>query len=316
MKNIIDVFLSRNNFAVSGHSNPDGDTIGSCFALALALKKMGKQVSVLLDPYPAKYNIIPGRETLVALAEPADVFVAVDCASPERLGSTLSAFNEAKLTVCIDHHETNTGFADENYVMPDVSSTSELIYAIVNEMVELDKDIASAVYAGMVSDTGGFRFSLTGKSTMEIVAALMEYGIPFTDIYNEIMHMHSFAAGKALGVALDSSEQHMDGRIVLTAITLDMLANVGAGPSDLEGVVGYLMNTVGAEVAVIIYEKTPGKKIKVGLRSNGANMSRVALILGGGGHRKAAGADFIGTIEEAKAKTLELIETELSEHAD
>ena len=317
MNKIIDILTNCNEVTISGHINPDGDSIGSCFALALSLKKMGKKVNVLLDPYPSKYNIIPGRKLWVpSLSEPTEVFVAVDCASLDRLGSTKAVFDSAKLTVCIDHHLTNEGFADVNFIEPEASSTSEMIYTIVHKMVELDREIASAIYAGMVSDTGGFRYNATGRATMEIAAALMELGIPFTDIYNELMHMQRFAAKKTLGLALSNCEQYMDGRVVCTYITLEMLAEIGANPSDLDGVVEHLMSTRGAVIAVLIYEKTAYKKVKISLRSNGPNMGKIATDLGGGGHKMAAGADFIGTVEEAWASVKELIEEELLNHAD
>ena len=315
MKKIVDILKEKDEIIIAGHANPDGDSIGSCYSLALALEKLGKRVSVLLDPYPSKFNIIPGRWLWVpSVAAPSEVFVAMDCASPDRLGSVLSVFEAAGTTICIDHHETNEGFADVNYVEPDASSTSEMIYSIVNGMVEIDVNIASAIYAGMVSDTGGFRYNATGKSTMEIAAALMEIGIPFTDIYNELMHMHRYAAGKALGIALCNCKQALSGDVIYTHVTLDMLAEVGADPSDLDGVVEYLMSTRGADVAVLAYEKTAHKKVKISMRSNGVNIAKVATALGGGGHRMAAGADFNGTIEEAEAKTLKLIAKEYEIH--
>ena len=316
MKKIIDIFAQHDSFVVSGHTNPDGDCIGSCFALALTLSKMGKRVGVLLEPYPSKFNVIPGSHLLItSMPADVDVFVAVDSASRSRLGTFESAFEAAKHTVCIDHHETNVGFADVNFIEPEASSTSEMVYSIVKELVAIDTDIASAIYAGIVSDTGGFRLSLTGRSTMEVVAVLMGVGIPFTILYNELMHMHRFEAGKALGVALQNSEQHMGGRVVLTYVSLEMMAAIKANSSDLEGVVGYLMNTRDAEVAAIIYERDGDDKVKIGLRSNGANIGKVAMALGGGGHKMAAAADFDGSIEEAKAITLELIKKELTEHA-
>ena len=314
MKQIIDLFRERESFVLAGHTGPDGDAIGSCFGLALALASMGKKVHVVLEPYPQKYNVIPGRHFLYPRPPedfPVEVFVALDCADTERLGASRPLFERAEITVCVDHHETNSGFAQLNYLEPTASSTSEMVFRIIEHLTEPTADIASAIYAGMVSDTGGFRYVATRKSTMEIAARLMDMGIPFTEIYNELMHKHRYVAGKAMGIVLMNSAQSVDGRIVYSHMTRDMLADVGADPSDLDGVVEYLMDTRGALAAVLVYEKHTAPNVKISLRSKGPNVGRIATVLGGGGHPLAAGATFEGSVEEAMARALHLIEQEL-----
>ena len=315
MKQIIELFRERESFVLAGHNGPDGDAIGSCFGLALALEKMGKKVHVALEPYPQKYNVIPGRHFMYPrLTEdfPVEVFVALDCADLERLGSAKSLFDRAEITVCIDHHETNKGFAQLNYIEPTASSTSEMVFRIIEFLTKPTADIASAIYAGMVSDTGGFRYVVTRKSTMEIAARLMDMGIPFTEIYNELMYKHRFVAGKAMGITMMNAAQSVDGRIVYSYMTRDMLADVGADPSDLDGVVEYLRDTRGALAAVLVYERHAENEVKVSLRSKGPHMGRVATALGGGGHPLAAGATVVGcSIEETMARTMDLIEQEI-----
>ncbi|MCL2457065.1 MAG: DHHA1 domain-containing protein, partial [Defluviitaleaceae bacterium] len=171
---------------------------------------------------------------------------------------------------------------------------------------------AAAIYAGMVSDTGGFKYNATAKSTMETAARLMEL-IPFTNIYNELMHRHRFAAGKALGLALANCKRTRNKKIVFTYMTGDMLRSVGATHADVDGIVEYLMGTRNALVAIFAYEKKsePGK-VKVSMRSQGPNVGRVALSLGGGGHILASGALVEGETEKVLRRVLGLVKHEVN----
>ena len=333
MDQIIKLLREHDQFVIAGHIGPDEDTIGSCFALAMALGKMGKKVAVVLESFAAKHQIIPGWEYLYRGTEPlpTGVFVALDCADVERLGPARAFFEKATITVCIDHHETNEGFADYNFIDKNASSTAEMIFWVIDALTEIDTRIATAIYAGIVTDTGGFRHVSTGSSTMAVAARLMETGIPFTDIYSEVLHRHSFAAAKAFGLALGVCDTAMDGRIVYAYVTKEMLSSVGADSSELDSVVDYLMSTRGAEVALFLYERyqhgknadipeTPSepsssekqKKIKVSMRSRGLHVGRIAASLGGGGHKLAAGCSLPGAMDAVLKQVLEAVEREFS----
>jgi len=314
MEQILQIIRERTNFVLVGHTSPDGDCIASCFGLALALDMLGKSVTVVLESYPPKYDIIPGRKFLNA--EPLDsleidTLIALDSADINRLGPGHSLFNRAKHTVCIDHHKTNEGFAQINYIEPDASSTSEMVFRLIEQLVEPNMDIAIAIYAGIISDTGGFKYNATAKSTMEITARLMEMGIPFTEIYNEVLHRHAFGAAKAKGIALKNAKQALDGRITYSHISREELTGVGADSSDLDGIVEYLLNTRGTDVSAFIYEKQMSKQIKVSFRSQGPDVSAVAAAMGGGGHALAAAAALNGDIESVTEQALLLIEKEI-----
>ena len=316
MEQILKLIREHNQFVIAGHSNPDGDAIGSCYALAMALDKMGKEVHVLLEPYPLKFNIIPGRKFLhVGLLDklPNNVFICLDCADVERLNAAKVVFERSEITICIDHHDTNQGFAQYNLIEPHIPATSQMVLNVIENLteIEIDEEIATAIYAGLVCDTGGFRYQSTSKTTMEIAARLMAMGINFTQIYSELIYVHRFNAGKAMGIALNNMSQNADGRIVYSYMTLDMLAAVGASPSDLDGVVEYLRDTRGAEIALLVYEKHTMPHVKVSLRSNGPNVGRVATILGGGGHCLAAGCTIAGPIDSIREQVLFLLEREL-----
>ena len=317
---IISLLRERDMFVIAGHIGPDGDTIGSCLGLAMALGKLGKKAIVLLEPFAAKYRIIPGKKHLhhgAVDALPVDVFIALDCADVERLGFARPLFDRAATTICIDHHETNVGFAGYNFIDPAASSTAEMVFELIDAITEVDKDIATAIYAGIVGDTGGFRFISTGKPTMDIAARLMETGIPFTDIYTEMLHRHSFEAAKAFGLALGACATAMGGRIVYTYMTREMFIQVGAESSDMDSVAEYLINTRGADVALFLYEKHPkaedatDKTIKVSMRSREFHVGKVAASLGGGGHRLAAGCTITGTMDDVLLRVLEELEREL-----
>jgi phosphoesterase RecJ-like protein len=309
------VILNHSNFVIAGHLNPDGDAVGAGFALGLALSGLGKEVLVVFESFAPKLEIIPGRQLLyygpIDELSP-EVFICVDCADKARIGGGLEDVYElAGITVCVDHHETNDGFATVNFLDGNASSTSEMIYRLLDGFVRLDKDIASALYAGLVYDTGGFRFSAVGKDTLNIASRLMAIGIPFTDIYNEILHIRSFGAVKALGRVVDSSRLHMDGRIIVAGIPYSVLRECGASTFDLDGVVEFLLNTKRVEIAALLYERENGE-VKVSLRSRGLSVGRIAVSLGGGGHRTAAGCNLQCKIGDAVTLITDILKQEFS----
>ena len=315
MDEILQIIKEHDNFVLSGHVGPDGDAIGSCFALALALNGMGKQARVVIDTYAQKYNIIPGKELIVTKdfeALQPKVFIALDCADVDRLSETArDLFERTEITICVDHHETNAGFAMFNYIEPRASSTAEMTFNIIDCLTDITTDIAAAIYAGMVCDTSGFKYNATAKSTMVTAARLMEI-IPFTNIYNELMHFHRFAAGKALGIALENAKRTRSKKVVYTALSREMLKSVRACDGDIDNVVEYLMGTRKALVAIFAYEKKGERgRVKVSLRSHGPDVGRVALALGGGGHVLAAGALVEGTLEKVLKRTLLLVKKEV-----
>lgn len=308
---------NRDDFVITGHQNPDGDAVGACFGLALALEKLQKRVQVVLEPYASKFNIIPGGH--LRYAGPLDelnvgVLFCLDCGDAQRLGAARVLIERTTDTVCVDHHITNTGFARYNYLDGEASSASELVFRLIHTEVEINRDIASAIYAGLVNDTGGFRYSATSRDTLDIAGQLMALGIPFTDIYTELSHQHTFTEAKLFGRALDVCARCLDDRVVYSCVTREMMADLGATGQDLDGVVEYLLNVRGAEAAVLLYDKSAAE-VKISLRSRGIDVGLVALSFGGGGHKLAAGANLTGDIQEIKDRVLKRIEQELNNHA-
>ena len=298
---------------IASHINPDGDAIGSSLALALALKKIGKNAIVILEPYHLKFDIIPGKEFLYtgALCDISpDIFVALDCGDPERLGDSIGVMKRAKFVAVIDHHLHNNIAGDAVYIREDASSTSQLVYNLLNGFIPLDSDIAVALYTGMVCDTGGFRHGCTAPDTLEACAELMRHKIPFTEIYNELMQIRTLREVNAFKAALGNLTLHANGKLAVAFVTCNDLLSASATFQDLEGIVEFILNIRGVSVAAFAYEKDPGQT-KISLRSKSIDVCRVAKAFSGGGHRNAAGAQFDGAPQKALETILHYLMNEM-----
>lgn len=306
----IKTLLKQNdNFYITSHINPDGDAVGSCFGLGLALQKLGKNVQVILDPFQSRFDIIPGGGLLSKKAFSGDIFlICLDCADISRLIPHCQKLTKSMASVVnIDHHYTNTNFGNLNYVDGNASSTCELVYRLLDNFVKLDKDIASALYAGMVSDTGGFRFNSTSSNTLMAAGKLVSCGIDFTAIYTELMLMRSYTEIKILAKVLESTQLSADGKIMHVCVDQNMIKSIpNALSRDVEGIVEMMLNTRGVEISVLLYEKENGE-IKISFRSRNTNVGEVAKKFGGGGHHLAAGANAKGNIYEIREQVLSLL---------
>ncbi len=301
-------------FAVTGHQNPDGDAVGACYAVGMALHNMGKTVSVVLERYARKFDIIPGSHLLYngPLDDlNIDVLICLDCADKRRMGEGILLFNKARVTVCVDHHETNPGYAICNYLDGNASSTCEMIFRLLDGFTVFDKDISAALYAGLVYDTGGFRFSAVTRDTLDIAGKLIETGIPFSDIYNELLHVRSHNAAILLARIINESRLKMDGRMIYACVTVATLRETEAVASDLDGAAEFLLNTRGVEIAALLYERSNGE-VKVSLRSRTCAVDWIATSLGGGGHKFAAGCTVFGAISSVTERVTALMELELN----
>lgn len=288
--------------AIAGHIRPDGDAVGSCLGLYLYLKKNfpEKKAVVYLENIPAAYEIMNGTEEIChdfENVEAVDLFFSLDCADLERLGEAKKILNQAKRTICIDHHISNAGFADVNYIVPDASSTSELVSTLLDDTL-LPQDAAAALYMGIAHDTGVFRHSCTSPETMETAARLMRHGINCSKIINRTYYDKTYHQNQILGKALQESMLLLDGRVVFSAVRMKDMEFYNVKPSDLDGIVQQLMGTIDAEAAIFIYETRPNE-YKVSLRSKEViNVSDIAGYFGGGGHIRAAGCTMQGSVHD------------------
>lgn len=285
--------------AIGGHIRPDGDCVGSCMGLYCYLKEnySEKEVDVYLEKIPEKFAFLQGTEEIkheIPVGEAYDLFICLDCGDKERLGFSAPLFESAAHTFCVDHHISNVSFAEENYIVPDASSTSELLGNLMDEE-KISKETAEALYLGIVHDTGVFQYSCTAPSTHRMAARLLEKGVDAPNLIRETFYERTYAQHQVLGRALLESILFLNGKCIATYIRRREMEFFGVEPSDLDGIVSHLRDTKGVEVAVFMYEISPNC-YKVSLRSNDlVNVSEIAGYFGGGGHKKAAGFTLTGT---------------------
>jgi phosphoesterase RecJ-like protein len=222
-----------------------------------------------------------------------DLFIALDCSGPSRLGDADELFRSARETLCIDHHINEGSFADHDFIFPEASSTCELVADTIDHD-RITKEIAECIYTGMVTDTGVFQYECTHRSTMELAGELMEKGIDYPMIVDRVFFEKSFEQNKITGVALLNSKLYADGRILGSYVTREEMEKYNALPKHMEGIGSMLRSTKGVELAVLLYPLADGR-IKGSSRSAKTfDCAAFASRHGGGGHVRAAGFSFDG----------------------
>lgn len=317
--NIYEEVKGAATIGISGHVRPDGDCVGSAMGLYLYLKKVcpHAKIQVMLEQPADIFSCISRIEEISTdfspLTECFDVFIALDT-SKDRLGEAEICFDQAKKKINIDHHISNAaGSGDVNYIVPDASSTSELVYQVIADKKELDAEIAKALYIGIIHDTGVFQYSNTSPETLRIGADLVSYGFDFTRIIDETFYEKTYVQNQILGRALLESFLFMDGKCVVSMIDKKTMAFYNATSKDLDGIVSQLRNTKGVECAIFMYQ-TESQEYKVSLRSGGTlDVAKIAAFFGGGGHKKAAGATMHGTCYDVVNNLSAQIEKQLKE---
>ena len=294
-----DILKDKRRVALGGHVRPDGDCVGSSMGLYLYFKEQFPHIhtDVYLEEIPEAYRMIIGTDevkTQISGDGTYDLFICLDCGDVKRLGFSEPLFEKAEETLCIDHHISNEAFADHNYIVPDASSTSELVFTLLDRE-KISRAAAEALYMGIVHDTGVFQYSCTSPETMEIAAELMRKGINGSEIIDKTYYEKTYIQNQILGRALLESMLIMEKRCIVSVIRQRSMKFFQAQPSDLEGIVSQLRLTKGVEVAIFLYEIEP-QKFKVSLRSKGVvDVSMIAKHFGGGGHVRAAGVTMSGS---------------------
>ena len=301
MSRLEELLQGTENVALSGHVRPDGDCVGSVMAVYLYIKKNmpKKEVKVFLETPSSVFGCIKGIEVIdsnMDTQEEYDVFIALDC-NAERLGDAEPIFRRAKTKINIDHHVSNQGCGDINIVVPDASSTCEVVYDLMNPE-KLDVEIAKALYIGIVHDTGVFKYSNTLPKTLLTVAKLIEYGFDFPKIIDETFYEKTYLQTLVCAKAVSESVRFMDEKCIFSVVDKSMMEFYGVGPKDLDGVINQLRIVKGVECAIFMYQ-TGNMEYKVSMRSNGlVNVSEIATFFGGGGHVRAAGCPMKGTAHD------------------
>lgn len=299
MKSLDELFAGVKTAAIAGHIRPDGDCVGSCLATYNYITTYYPQieVSLYLQPIPNIFKFMKNADKIISdctADKEFDLFIAQDCGDLGRLGDAAKYFEHAKKTACIDHHISNQSFADENYIFPQASSASELVFELIPRE-RLTKEIAECIYTGIIHDTGVFKHSNTTKETMEIAGKLIAFGIPFGKIIDDSFYRKTYKQLQIMGRCLMESVRIMDGRCLFSIVRRNVMKLYEAKPSDLDGIIDEMRTTEGVEVAILLDEREPGE-FKVSMRSNEiVDVSVIARYFGGGGHVRAAGCAIKGS---------------------
>ena len=315
MKDLASELAQVKTVAIAGHIRPDGDCVGSCLATYNYITAWFPQTEadVYLEPIPNIFKFLSHADRIHHTCESDrtyDLCIVQDCGDAARLGAAVKYFNTAKKTICIDHHVSNDSFADENYVFPEKSSTSELIFELIEEE-KITKEIAECIYVGIVHDTGVFQYSSTSARTMNIAGILMEKGISYTKIIDETFYTKTFEQNKILGQALLNSRRYLENQVIAAAVTKEEMERYQVLPKHLDGIVSQLRVTKGVEAAIFLYENEDGSW-KISMRSNEkVDVARIAVKYQGGGHFRAAGATMEGSSQEGIGTLCEEIEKQL-----
>ncbi len=286
---------------ILGHVNPDGDCVGSCLAVYNYIKEWDstKAVTVRLERAPSKFSYLSGFDAIETEAgeETYDLCICLDSSDEERLGDFKSCFDRSAKTICIDHHITNRGYAQENVIDGHASSACEVVYGQLDES-RISKRVAECIYTGIIHDTGVFKYSNTSRKTMEIAGKMMEKGIDFGTIIDGSFYKKTYMQSQILGRALLESITFLDGRCIFSVVRKKDMDFYGVDKSDLDGIVDQLRVIDGIECAIFLYE-TGIHQFKVSLRSNSiVDVSRIAAYFGGGGHVRAAGCTMSGSVHD------------------
>ena len=295
---VADAIRTGDHFLVTTHENPDGDALGSMLATTLGLRQLGKDAKMALlteAPLPGEYAFMALEGLHRDWPENADtrVLLAVDCANATRIADQ-SILERAPLVIDLDHHHDNTRFGDINVIVPEASSTGEIVRDLLALLdVVLTPEIAEGLYIAVVTDTGRFQYSNTTPRALRLAAELVEAGADVHRVFQGIYESVEFAKLKLLARALDRAEVYEGGRLVIAYLLQQDFLEVGAVEPYSEGIIDYLRAVEGSDMAVLIREPPTrgGPKHRVSLRSRSdeLDVSHIARKAGGGGHPQAAG---------------------------
>lgn len=313
---IKEIISGAKRIGITGHERPDGDCIGSTLALYNYIKKLvadDVSVDIYLEKLGPRYAYLKGYEDVNSEygdKEQYDVFFGLDSSTPDRYGMARQYFDAAKVSVCIDHHISNDGFGKLMYIDGYASSASELVYRLIPDDM-LDKDIAVCIYSGIISDTGVLQYSSTSPETLRAVARLIEFGFNFQEIIDKTFYEKTYKQNLLLGRALLESVRFLDEQAIFSVVDKKMMGFYEAAPKDLDGIVNQMLLTKGVHCAVFLYE-TGDLEYKVSMRADDrVDVSRIAKIFSGGGHKKAAGCTMTGTMYDVINNISFYIEEEL-----
>lgn len=310
--------LEHDDYLIVSHVQPDGDAVSSTLAVGWLLSRLGKKFTMINEGViPKRMNSLWHADELINMSEqlPQRSFstvICVDCADFERVGRTKELFTEDAIIVNIDHHPTNNRYGAVNVVLPEAAATAEILFDLLNLFdIEWDVEVATAVYTGLLTDTGGFRYSNTSPKVMGIASTLLSYGVNGPELAETLLEEMTLPQLNVLVKALNTLTISSDGKVAWVHVTPQDMQDSGAINEDLEGIVNYPRNIQGVEVGILFKQVNTGA-VKVSLRSAGkVDVAALAQSFGGGGHVRAAGCRIEGELEDIMTQVVERVKQAL-----
>ncbi len=298
---VISAILAAQKIIVIAHTNPDADAYGSSCGLAWGLQRLGRQVSVLNESgFVARYGVIPGASQvsarLPAVIDEGTLLIVCDCGAIERVGDTFVSFvRSAPQVINIDHHTSNTNFGQLNMVVEGASSTSELVFDLLSELESrtgqqdlISPESAACLMAGIIGDTGSFRYSSTAASTFSAAHALMLRGARPDRLTQELFATQSLAAVRLQAEALVGVQLLFDGEFAEITVTQEMIKRIGASILDADSLAERGRDIEGVKVSVLFKEDVDMWRVSLRARQGAVDVAQIAQAFGGGGHKPAA----------------------------
>lgn len=289
MNRIMSLIKEVDSILILAHINPDGDALGSSLSLYNALLSKNIASDIMIIDSPLKFNFLPNFDKIITTSEKNyDLVIVVDTASLDRVGQDKNYFDNAKYTICIDHHKSNTNYADYNYVSNNSPACCQYLYEIYKEFGwEINEDVAKCLMCGILTDTGGFQYSDVDYKTFDIASSLSKI-IDISYIYKRVLGTRTKVQFELSNLASSRLEFYDNDRIVFAYLTQEELDRYNAKNGDYEGIVNIGRDIEGVCVSIFLREYED--KYRISLRGNGnIDLSEVSGLFGGGGHMNAAG---------------------------
>jgi bifunctional oligoribonuclease and PAP phosphatase NrnA len=297
---VVEALRRNDRFLLITHENPDGDALGSILAAKLILDTLGKDVVMYLSgdaPLPAEYKFLPLEQLRRSLPDDVGerVLFALDCANESRLGEGQAALEAAPSVLNVDHHHDNSRFGHVNLVLPEASSTGEIMRDLARELgVDVTPELAEALYVALVTDTGRFQYANTTPKALRLAAELVEAGADVHRVFQSVYETVQLAKLKLLARALERTQVYEGGGLVVSYLLRTDFGEVGAAEPYSEGIIDFLRAVEGADMAALIREPPapgrPARRVSLRSSSDELDVSAIARASGaGGGHRQAAG---------------------------
>lgn len=305
----------HDHFLVVSHIQPDGDAISSTCAVGLILEQLNKQyVLINEESVPTKFTFLQGASAIQSLSDVTNVplyqyVIAVDCADFSRMGRVQQLLVPDVHILNIDHHATNNEYGRVNLVHEHAASTTEVLFDLIEHMgIPWTTELATCIYTGLLTDTGGFRYANTSPKVMRIASELLKHGVNANQLASDLLERLSMSHVELLKRALARLNFSHNHQIGWVSVTASDIAESGAASEDFEGIVNYPRNIAGIEVG-LFFRELSSEQVKVSFRSQGkVDVARFAQTFGGGGHTLASGATIDGSLDDVIQRVISALE--------